>query len=51
MTDANATGARQQPSGWKRMFLDDEGKFFFDAGDGSNCLSGLGISRHSGSIP
>ena len=25
MTDANTTGARQPPRGWKRMFLDDEG--------------------------
>ena len=25
MTDTNATGARQKPSGWKRVFLDDEG--------------------------
>ena len=25
MTDDNATGPRQPPRGWKRMFLDDEG--------------------------
>ena len=25
MADANGTGARQQSTGWKRMFLDDDG--------------------------
>lgn len=25
MTDVNAAGVQQQPRGWKRMFLDDEG--------------------------
>ena len=25
MADANGTETRQQPRGWKRMFLDDEG--------------------------